>query len=324
MIIKKLKSLNNKIDDFLCEDTKSILEKIHLIFKEKNFQGYLVGGIIRDIFLSKNTLDIDIVSPNFLEIGNYIINNFSIEKYRINENFLTFNIKLTNGINIDIASPRNEVYPFSGSLPIVSFCDIEDDVARRDFSINSIYLNLQDFKIFDKFNGIEDIKNKKVKILHNKSFYDDPTRILRGIKFASRYNFSFDKGTDLLIKKAVDENYLENISSDRLRNELLLLFKEKNIESILYFLKDYNILNFLNINIDIKKIKEYIDFYNSLNEKIKEKFFIDYFENFLFIILFFSLNNQNRENLFKKFNISKKKIRKINEFFFYYLDISTF
>lgn len=321
MIIEKLKSLNSNIDNFLYEDTKTTLEKIYFIFKEKNFQGYLVGGIIRDIILSKNTFDIDIVSPNFLEIGTYIINTFPVERYRINENFLTFNIKLKNGLNVDIASPRKEIYPFSGSLPIVSPCDIEDDVIRRDFSINSIYLNLQDFKIFDRFKGIEDIKNKKIKILHNKSFYDDPTRILRGIKFVSRYNFSFDENTDLLIKKAIKENYLKNISSDRLKNELLLLFKEKNIDLILSYLKNYNVLNFLDIFINTKNIKKYIIFYDSFNKKIKDKFLIESFENFIFITIFFTLDNQNREVLFKLFNISKKKIRKINEFFLYYLDI---
>lgn len=318
MFLNKLKTLNSNIENFYSRELIDTLERLYDIFLEEKV--FLVGGIIRDIFLERYTKDIDIVSEDYLKIGNKILQNFDVEKYRINEKFMTFNIFLKSGINIDIASFRLEKYPFSGSLPIVAKTNIFQDVKRRDFSINSIYYNINTEEIFDFFSGIEDIKNKKIKILHEKSFEDDPTRMIRGIKFLVRYDFSFDKTTEIYLKEGIKNKYLGNISSTRLKNELLLLFSEKKIMNCIEVLKKYSILDFIGIDLDTEKIKKYLDFYenNKFSKELWEKFNINTREFYIFMVIFFSLNMEISEKMFDFFEISKKKRKKIKEFFLLY------
>ena len=326
MILQKLKELNNNIEEFYKKDILKIIKKLYKILKDRSYEVYFVGGIIRDIFMETSTKDIDIVSDDYLSVGNLIIENFEVEKYRINEKFLTFNILLKNGINIDIASFREEVYPFSGSLPIVKKSILEKDYKRRDFTINSIYYNIKKLEIYDPYFGRGDLKNKKIEILHKKTFEDDPTRMIRAIKFASRYNFSFGKDTEECIKEGVEKLYLKNISFDRLKNEMLILFREKNIELIIKFLKKYKIVEFLNIKIDEEKLNKILKFYeiNKNDKNICTKFNITSKEMCVFMGIFFSDEKEKREKLMESFNISKKNKRKTEEFFSYILDIYTF
>lgn len=326
MILKKLKELNNNIEKFYTKDLLETIKKLYEILKDTKYEVYFVGGVIRDIFMEISTKDIDVVSDDYLSVGNLILKNFEIEKYRINEKFLTYNIILKNGINIDIASFREEVYPFSGSLPIVKKSILEKDYKRRDFTINSIYYNIKKMEIFDPYLGKKDLVDKKIEILHKKSFENDPTRIIRGIKFASRYNFTFGKKTEIFLKESIEKEYLKNISFDRLKNELFILFKEKNTKVVIKFLKEYKILEFLKIKLDEEKIEKILEFYetNKNNKEMCTKFNIDSKEKSIFFGIFFCCEEDQRKELMKNFSISKKNIKKMEEFFLYILDIYTF
>lgn len=326
MILEKLKELNNNIEKFYTKDVLITINKLYEIFNNKDYKIYFVGGVIRDIFMETSTKDIDIVSDDYLSVGNLILENFEVEKYRINERFLTFNILLKNNINIDIASFREEKYLFSGSLPIVKKSTLEMDYKRRDFSINSIYYNIKKLEIFDPYNGKKDLLNKKIRVLHQKSFEDDPTRIIRAVKFASRYNFSFEEKTEEWLETGVEKMYLKNISFDRLKNEMFILFKEKNINLVIKFLKKYKIIEFLNIEIDEKKLEMILNFYeiNKNNKNILGKFGIDSKEKAIFIGIFFSCAEDEKKKMLKNFCISKKNTKKIEDFFSYILDIYAF
>ena len=133
---------------------------------------------------------------------------------------------------IDIASTREEFYPQKGHLPVVSNigCALEDDLKRRDFTINAMAKRTTDGEVIDILGGINDIKSKKLRVLHDKSFEDDPTRILRALKFSLRFGFTLDEST-----ARVQKEYLKNINYDmsyhRLKKELVETFNLNSQEA---------------------------------------------------------------------------------------------
>lgn len=194
--------------------------------KDKNL--YFVGGVVRDELLGVKSFDTD-----YCYEGNAIEFAHSKGLNIIKENpaFGTVRV-LYNDTEIDIASTRVETYPERGKLPKVERigCSLEEDVKRRDFTINSLYKRTTDGEIIDFFGGVNDIKLGRIKVLHDESFIDDPTRILRALKFSVRFEFDLDE-----ITKKLQEKYLENINYDmsfhRLKKELMDTFNLNKFEA---------------------------------------------------------------------------------------------
>ena len=167
--------------------------------QDKNL--YYIGGIVRDEIMGISNIDVDLTyEGNALEFSK----KFNVIK--VNPDFGTVRI-LYEGKEVDIASTRTETYPKRGHLPKVDKigCPLSEDLKRRDFSINAIAKRTTDGEIIDYFDGLGDIKNNKLKVLHDESFIDDPTRILRGLKFSVRFGFELDEHTQIL-----QEQYLSN------------------------------------------------------------------------------------------------------------------
>lgn len=227
------------------------IEKIISLLIKQNINFYFVGGAVRDLILTSITnkkltpeseiMEIDIVVQNmdFNLLIEQIKNidfqtRYELKKY---PEFLTSSILLYEKdkcYRIDLAISRKEFYPTCGSLPVVSKGSIYEDLFRRDFTINAIALvysnEKKTYDFFDPFCGIEDILNKKIRILHKKSFYDDPTRVLRAIQYAARLKFNFEKETLRCIKEAIKNKLLSKISQTRLINEFVnILRKGKNL-----------------------------------------------------------------------------------------------
>lgn len=206
---------------------------------------FYIGGVVRDELLNKQSIDIDITY-----VGNAIeyCSKFG-EVIQINPDFGTVRVKIPssphreiadfapstgsghnvseelNNVIVDFASTRSETYPKKGHLPVVEKigCSLKEDVLRRDFTINALAKSITTGEIVDYVGGLKDLKNKKLRILHDNSFIDDPTRIIRGLKFAMRFNFELEEHT----KKLQDE-YLKNINYDmsykRIKKELIETF----------------------------------------------------------------------------------------------------
>ena len=188
--------------------------------KDQNL--YYVGGVVRDEILKTPSFDIDLTyNGNAIEFAKNLPN---AEILQINEPFGTVRIKL-GGKEIDIASTRNESYTQKGHLPIVDKigCSLKEDVMRRDFTINAMAKSTLTGEIIDYTGGLNDIKTKTLRVLHDNSFIDDPTRILRMLKFAVRFGFEPDEHTQKL-----QNEYLSNINYDmsyqRLKKELMETF----------------------------------------------------------------------------------------------------
>ncbi len=204
---------------------------------------YYVGGVVRDEFLNTESIDIDLCyEGNAIEFANNNIPPNNIIK--VNPDFGTVRVKFDNK-EFDIASTRTESYPQKGHLPKIEKigCSINEDLKRRDFTINSIAKRVTDGKIIDEFGGINDIKHKKIRVLHENSFIDDPTRIIRGLKFSVRFGFELDN-----ITKRLQDSYLNNINYDisyhRLKKELIETFNLNNAKAFEKFINEkmYNLL----------------------------------------------------------------------------------
>lgn len=192
---------------------------------------YLVGGFVRDLILKVKDFDLDIVVEGdgikFAEDLGITLKARLIRHKR----FGTATLMINHRLKVDIATARRESYPEAASLPVVIPSNFEDDLIRRDFTINAMAINISkdNFGEFvDLFGGINDLRNGKVRVLHDLSFIDDPTRMLRAVRFEKRYGFSIEPKTLRLLKEAVKLNMLDKVQPQRNRDELVLLLKENN------------------------------------------------------------------------------------------------
>jgi len=313
---KKLKfelDVKNNIAGVVPPELINLLKIIEKISKKRGEKVFLVGGIVRDFILGINNKDIDIVVEgdgiNFALELKKILN---AKKIKIHEKFKTAMITISDDLKLDIASSRLEYYEYPTSLPIVEYGNIRDDMYRRDFSINAMALEIDSYnfgKLIDFYGGYEDLANKKIRILHNLSFIEDPTRIIRAFRFAARYKFELEKDTEIFLKNAIDNGFLKKISWPRVKQELEILFSDENLTRGMEFLNKYKIFNEINPNIkydlEMKKNIEKLETLDKLLNFVKIKRWL-----LVFLIILENLEKKELDLVFKKFNFSNKFIEK--------------
>ncbi|MEO0130560.1 MAG: hypothetical protein ABIK76_02570 [candidate division WOR-3 bacterium] len=244
--------------------TQSVIVKAIELAKRLNIKIFLVGGPLRDIFLRKKVLDFDLaIDGNVKKFGMLLADKLK-GKFVYYSQFLTGKV-IYNSNYLDIAHLRDEIYERPGALPkVIPIKNIVVDLKRRDFTINAFAYDLLENKIIDPFSGINDLKSRIIRVLHEKSFIDDPTRIFRAIRFAKRFNFKIERKTSLLLKKAIEESYLTTISYQRVFHELNLILKEKNFDKMFFSLSQLGILKKIFgkslYHKDIKKLKRLKNF----------------------------------------------------------------
>lgn len=306
--MKKMRTVNliKKLD-------KKTFEAITECVKVAELSGikiYLVGGIVRDALLSKNINDVDItVEGNAKEFVEILECYASVKKVKYNENLPTAKVLFKNGVEIDFASTRAEVYEKFGDLPkiVKTGCPLKEDVVRRDFTVNAIAISLNSenlFEVIDYLDGVKDLERKKLRILHNKSFFDDPSRMIRGLKFAERLGFSLDEQT-LNLQNEYLSNPLKNIPLERVKKELKDLFSLNTKAAYNDFIKQklYKLV--------MSGEGEFVS-----SQKIKEQLFsFDVADEDLWLLYFLSLfsggNPQEKLNLTAREN---KIISEMHEF----------
>ncbi len=219
-----------------------LLKELGQVAQKNNLKIWAVGGFARDFVLHKKTKDTDIcIEQNTTPLINYCqkIKGAKVQKFN---NFGTARVTFPNGFKLDFVCCRKEKYLRPAALPVVTKATIKEDLFRRDFTCNALALSLlpsEFFKIYDLYGALNDIKNKKVSVLHPKSFEDDPTRIYRAFRFAARLNFSFSKETEKLIKIALSKNYISLLSPVRKTNEIIKFLEEKQPSKIFTLIKKY-------------------------------------------------------------------------------------
>jgi tRNA nucleotidyltransferase (CCA-adding enzyme) len=203
---------------------------------------YLVGGAVRDLFRGSAVRDLDLVSEtNGMKLAGSLAKAINAE-VTAHSTFGTAQM-VTPDLKFDIATARRETYKRPGALPTVEPGSIQDDLARRDFSVNAMALHLHPDHfgdITDPFHGQNDLKLKRLRTLHPRSFIDDPTRILRAIRYEERLGIHMDTKTATLAQD--HSHYLDAVSGDRIRREIDNMFQEPLPESCLSRAQELGVL----------------------------------------------------------------------------------
>ena len=204
---------------------------------------YLVGGTVRDILSGTHPADLDLVTtgsaPEFAATLAQALGGEVVARSQ----FGTAKLTAGDGIEIDLASARRESYASPGALPDVKPGAIDDDLTRRDFSINAMAVSLSHEswgELLDPFGGRADLEAGQLRVLHEGSFADDATRILRALRYAHRAGFVLDVDTERLLKR--DLGRLETISGDRLRHELSRMLREPRVARVLGAAQELGVL----------------------------------------------------------------------------------
>jgi tRNA nucleotidyltransferase (CCA-adding enzyme) len=222
--MKKSDNISELIKSQLPAEMQEILSIAGQVAGEQQHKLYMVGGIVRDLLLGRSSLDLDlVVEGDAIEISRHFAEKVK-GKVTFHTRFLTATVKW-EGWSVDFATARSETYSRPGALPAVEAGDIVTDLSRRDFTINSLAVDISSGELLDPYNGSEDIQKRIVRVLHEKSFIDDATRIWRAIRYEQRLDFTLEPDTLRLLKR--DLNMLETISRDRIRHELELVLKEE-------------------------------------------------------------------------------------------------
>jgi tRNA nucleotidyltransferase (CCA-adding enzyme) len=209
------------------------LDLVREVAKEKGIHPFLVGGPVRDILLHRAAADVDVTLEDGASTLARALAKRVEGRVRSFPQFLTYKVTAENWPAIDIATARTERYRQPGALPTVSPGKLRDDLLRRDFSINAIAMDLVDGSLHDPTGGEADLRNRIVRVLHEQSFIDDPTRIFRAVRLATRLGFTFDETTSELMRTAIETNALGTITRERIWRELFLAMDENEAPRVL-------------------------------------------------------------------------------------------
>jgi tRNA nucleotidyltransferase (CCA-adding enzyme) len=196
--------LAHRVDSLVASNSlRQIVERV---------PAYLVGGVVRDLLLGREVTDVDVAIEGGVEALTDLP-GFNLEREGL---FLTGRLEQTD-VEIDVAQTRAETYPAPGALPEVRPAPIAEDLIRRDFTVNAMAFPLSgDRELLDPHAGLDDLRAGLLRVLHERSFVDDPTRALRAARYAARFGFELETGTERLLREAD----LSTVSEDRLDNEL--------------------------------------------------------------------------------------------------------
>ncbi len=225
-----------------------LLREIGQLGDERGCQVYVVGGVVRDLLLGHITLDLDLtVEGDGIAFARLVADRYGAG-LAVFERFATARLTFPDGLKMDIATTRRESYAQPAVLPTVQPASIEEDLYRRDFTINAIAMQLnpgQFGHLLDAYGGQRDLRARTIRVLHVGSFQDDPTRIFRAIRFEQRYGFRLEPTTSRLLAQAASTNLIQQLSGPRLQNEIQLLFAEHNPVRAIARLVQLKLLRFL-------------------------------------------------------------------------------
>lgn len=219
--------------DVLQSRQRRALDLVREIAVEKDCHPYLVGGPVRDILLGRSSIDVDLtVEHDASDLARTLAKRLD-GRVRSFPQFLTYKVTAPEFPDIDITTARKERYRQPGALPAVTAGRLKDDLIRRDFSINAMALDVLDGRMHDPTGGERDIASRLVRVLHDKSFIDDPTRIFRALRLAARLGFTIEPHTAALMQEAIANDAMGTVSKERIWRELFLAMDEEQAPEIL-------------------------------------------------------------------------------------------
>ena len=292
-----------------------ILRILRFIGKEadrREMSAYVVGGFVRDLILKKKNLDLDItIDGDAIALSKILAKKWKAH-VTVYQQFGTSFLELPNGIRVDVAKTRNELYKHSGALPTVKAGSLKEDLFRRDFTINALAIGINSDTwghLIDLFGGHKDLLDKKIRVLHGQSFIDDPTRILRAVRFEQRLKFQIERRTLTMIKLALKRGVEEKVKPPRYFAEFKKIFKESSPMAMIKRLIALGGLRFINSKLsvslrDLKVIHEKIqELKGTLLYKKYSSWWVVYF-----IELIAKTNDNVVEKIIGKFHFTRNEI----------------
>ena len=239
-------NLSGRIRQRLTPAMLSILKEAGGTASEMGYHAYAVGGMVRDLLLGLEQLDVDIViEGDGIRFARHVALQQRAQ-VKSHERFGTATITFPDQLRVDIATARTEVYERPAVLPRVNPGTIRDDMRRRDFTINALAISLMpgEFgRLLDFFRGVRDLRERRIRVLHEQSFMDDPTRIFRAARFEARLGFRIVRSTEKLIVKALSRSVLSELEDYRIATELRLILEEPDPAGPLERLADLGIID---------------------------------------------------------------------------------
>lgn len=244
---------------------------------EKPLHVFLVGGAVRDMILGRDTRDIDVVVEGDIMA---IADRLPEYEWQFYERFMTASARLEIG-ELDLVTARREWYEAPGQLPAVEPGTLADDLRRRDFTVNAMALELSfeassefastsasqlNAVLHDPLGGQADLNERCLRVLHDKSFYDDPTRLYRAVRYMARLGLSPDDKTLEQMRRSVEDGVLATLSNDRIMRELFLNFSEPILTSMIFWSHEYNLIELGETKFDDVELKEAVEYAMVLSE----------------------------------------------------------
>ena len=259
----KKKNISSMLKERLPRKIISLIKDFGTTADSLGYNAYLVGGLVRDVFLKKENLDVDIViEGDGIGFAQEFAGRHEV-RVRSHKKFGTAVLVFPDGFKVDVATARMEYYETPAAPPMVETGSLKMDLLRRDFTVNTlaIKLNKKDYgTLIDYFGGQKDLRERLIRVLHNLSFVEDPTRVFRAIRFEQRFGFTIGKLTLSLIKNAVDINCFKDLSGRRLLTELRLILMEGKPERAIERMHELDMLQFISPDIEytegLRKILE--------------------------------------------------------------------
>lgn len=256
------KNIRELIYQGLPEEYSRIMERAGIIANKLGFKIYAAGGVVRDLLLGMECLDIDlVVEGDGIEVAR-VLGQYYDARVRVHPRFHTATVLFPGGQQVDVATARVEFYQYPAAMPQVETSSLHQDLYRRDFTINAmaVSLNEGDFgEIVDFFGGREDLERGLIRVLHNLSFIEDPTRLLRGVRFEKRYYMNLEPQTLKMAREAVRSKMLAKVSRERIWEELKHILQEPRPGLVLSRLRELGIFEFLFPGVDYTPVEPVLE-----------------------------------------------------------------
>jgi len=250
----KKKQLGRFMRERLPRDLQQRLRSFGRVGEELGAQVYLVGGMVRDLLLRQDNFDVDlVVEGDGIAFAREIAAREDC-RLRTHQKFGTAVLIFADGFKVDVASARMEYYQQPAALPTVEYASIKLDLFRRDFTINTLAIALNEGsfgELLDFFGGQRDLKDRAVRVLHNLSFVEDPTRVYRAVRFEQRLGFRMGRPTEHLLRSAVRQGFIERVGGNRLFRELELILREPDPWPAVQRMADLDLLKYIHPNLKV-------------------------------------------------------------------------
>ena len=239
------RNIASQMSNRLPKDMLDILRAAGSLGQELGWEVYAVGGFVRDILLGRPNLDLDlVVEGDGIKFAKEFAKSLG-GRVKEHVKFKTAVVILDDGRRVDVATARLEYYEYPAALPTVELSSIKMDLYRRDFTVNALALRINPGRfgqLVDFFGAERDIRNRAIRVLHSLSFVEDPTRILRAIRFERRFDFQIGGQTMRLIKNALNLELFSRLSGSRVMHELQWIMNEEDPMACLMRMEELGII----------------------------------------------------------------------------------